>query len=66
MPVARPIAMAKKMQPISLALPGTERKRMRLKAPATATPVPRLPLTSMMTSCTMAGSSARVITKLLE
>ena len=65
MPVARPMAMAKKMALISRALPGTERNRTRLNAPTTATPVPRFPLTSRMTICTMAGSSASVTTKFL-
>ena len=32
------MAMARKMAPISRAVPGTERNRTRLKAPATATP----------------------------
>lgn len=63
MPVARPSAMARKIAQISRAPPGVERKRTRLNAPMTATPVPRLPLTSMMTICTMAGSSTSVLTK---
>ena len=62
MPVANPTAMAKKMLQISRALPGAERKRTRLKAPATATPVPRLPLTIKITICTTAGSRASVMT----
>lgn len=45
---------------ISRALPGAERKRTRLNAPITATPVPMLPFTSIITICTIAGSSARV------
>ena len=49
--------------PISFAVPGIERKRTRLKAPATATPVPTLPLTIMMTTHTTAGSSASVTAK---
>lgn len=65
MPVESPIAIAKKILPISRALPGTERKRTRLKAPRTAMPVPRLPLTSIITICTIAGSNASVITKFL-
>ena len=60
------MAVARKTRPISLALPGALRKRIRPKAPATATPAPMLPLTSMMMSCTMAGSRARVTTKLRE
>ena len=52
-----------KMAPISFAVPGMLRNRTRLKAPATATPAPRLPLTIMMIICTTAGSSARVTTK---
>ena len=54
------------MEAMSRALPGTDRNRMRLKAPSTATPVPRLPLTIMMTICTITGSTARVMTKFLE
>ena len=57
--------MAKKMLTISLPLPGTERNRMRLKAPRTATPVPKLPLTIMMTACTRTGRRASVMAKLL-
>lgn len=57
--------MARKIAPISLAEPGTERKRTRLKVPATATPVPMLPLTIMMMTHTTAGSRAKVATKLL-
>ena len=45
-----------------LAVPGTERKRTRLNAPATATPVPIFPLTSMITTQTTAGRSASVTT----
>ena len=52
--------------PISFAVPGALRKRTRLNAPATATPAPMLPLTIMMITCTMAGSIARVSTKLWE
>ena len=43
------LALTVKTAAISLAEPGAERKRTRLKAPATATPAPMLPLTSMMT-----------------
>ena len=39
----------KKIAAISRALPGTERNRTRLNAPATATPAPRFPFTNMMT-----------------
>ena len=55
--------MARKITPISRAVPGTERKRTRLNAPATATPAPTLPLTSRMTICTIAGSTATVTEK---
>ena len=65
-PVARPMAVVRKTMPISLALPGALRKRIRPKAPATATPAPMLPFTIMMIICTMAGSMARVTTKLWE
>ena len=56
--------MAKKITPISRAVPGAERNRTRLKAPATATPAPTLPLTSIMTIWTTAGRMARVMAKL--
>ena len=56
--------MARNSTPISRAVPGAERKRTRLKAPATATPAPMLPLTSMMTTCTTAGRIASVTAKL--
>ena len=56
--------MARKMVPISRAVPGTERKRTNEKAPATATPAPTLPLTIIITTHTTAGSMARVTTKL--
>ena len=49
-PVAKPTAIAKKIAPISFALPGTERNRIRLKAPITATPVPKFPFTSKITA----------------
>ena len=51
------------MAPISRAVPGTERKRTRLKAPATATPAPTLPLTIIMTTQTTAGRVASVTAK---
>ena len=41
-------------------MPGTERKRTRLNAPATATPVPTLPLTIIITTQTTAGSKAYI------
>ena len=62
MPVIRPVPMARKIAPISFAEPGAERNRTRLKAPATATPAPTLPLTIMITTQTVAGRSARVTT----
>ena len=60
MPVARPSVMARKMQVMSRAEPAAERNRTRLNAPETATPAPRLPFTSSMITCTIAGSSASV------
>ena len=66
MPVAKPMAMARNTLPMSFALPGMERKRTRLNTPMTAMPAPRLPLTSVMTICTMSGSRASVTTKFLE
>lgn len=66
MPVARPMAMARKTLPMSFALPGMLRNRTRLNTPMTAMPAPRLPLTRVITICTMSGSSARVTTKFFE
>ena len=66
MPVARPMAVARNTRPISFALPGALRKRIRLKAPATATPAPMLPLTIIMMIWIIAGSMARVTIKLWE
>ena len=66
MPVARPMAMARNTLPMSFALPGMERKRTRLNTPITAMPAPRLPFTSVITICTMSGSSASVTTKFFE
>ena len=43
------LAIARKMLTISFAEPATLLKRTSEKAPMTATPVPTLPLTSMMT-----------------
>ena len=54
------------MLKISLALPGAERNLTSEKAPATATPVPRLPFTSIITTSTITGNSAVVTAKLLE
>lgn len=62
--VLPPAPMAMKMAPISRAEPGADRKRTRLKAPATATPAPTLPLTIMITTQTTAGSRASVAAKL--
>ena len=58
--------MAMKTAPMSFAVPGIERKRTRLNTPMTAMPAPRFPLTRVMTTCTMRGSSAKVTTKFLE
>ena len=44
-PDIRPAPIARNSAQISFAVPGTERKRTRLNAPATATPVPTFPLT---------------------
>ena len=66
MPVARPMAMARNTLPMSFALPGMKRKRTRLNTPITAMPAPRLPFTSVITICTMSGSSASVTTKFFE
>ena len=53
MPQQSPTVLARKIAIMSRAEPGAERKRTRLNAPATATPAPRLPLTSRMTICTI-------------
>ena len=58
--------MAIKIMQISFAVPGRERKRTRLNAPAIATPAPIFPLTSEITRVTAAGMSAVEIKKLLE
>ena len=63
-PAASPIAMARNIDAISLAFPCAERKRTRLNAPATATPAPIFPFTSIITVCTTAGSTASAIAKL--
>lgn len=60
MPQARPTRTARNTKPMSRAEPGTLRKRASEKAPATATPVPTLPLTRAITAYTMAGRTARV------
>lgn len=65
-PVISPVPIARNNIDISFAVPGIERNRTRLNAPATATPVPTLPFTSMMTVQTIAGRSASVMTKLCE
>ncbi len=64
MPQMIPAPIARNSALISRAVPGAERNRTRLNAPATATPVPTLPLTIMITTHTTAGSSASVVTKL--
>ena len=64
--VASPTAIARKILVISCPLPGADLNLTRLKAPATATPAPILPLTSIITSSTIAGSMMSVIAKLLE
>ena len=56
--------MATKIAPISRAEPGADRNRTKLKAPATATPVPTFPLTIMITTHTTAGRIANVMTRL--
>ena len=65
MPHMSPEPIARNRVQISFAVPGTERKRTKLNAPATATPVPTFPFTSMITMQTTAGSNAKVTTKLL-
>ena len=63
MPFASPAAMAANTLVISLELPGMDRNRTSENAPATATPVPTLPFTSMITACTSMGSRISVIRK---
>jgi hypothetical protein len=58
--------MDKKIHPISFAVPGALRNLTKEKVPATATDAPKLPLTIMMTTATIAGIIARVFTKDLE
>ena len=54
--------MARNILLISLAVPGADRNRTSEKAPITATPAPRLPLTSIITIWTIAGINASVTT----
>jgi hypothetical protein len=56
-----PVDIARKIVEISFAVPGTERKRTKLKAPATAIPAPSCPFTMMITTLTMAGRSEIVM-----
>ena len=63
-PEISPVAMARKIMEISLAVPGAERNRTREKAPATAIPAPILPFTIMITTATIAGKVKSVIRKL--
>ena len=64
-PAISPADIARKMVPISFAVPGTERKRTSENAPATATPAPTFPFTIMITMQTIAGSIASVTAKLV-
>ena len=66
MPQARPSVMLMNIAQISFAVPAAERKRISENAPATATPAPTEPFTIMMTTVTIAGSMASVVTKLFE
>ena len=66
MPATRPATIAMKISAISFAVPGAERNRTRLNAPAVATPAPMLPFTIMMVTHTSAGSAASVARKLWE
>ena len=63
-PEISPAPMARNSMVISRPVPGAERNRTRLKAPATATPAPTLPLTIIMTTHTTVGSNASVTRKL--
>ena len=57
------MVIAKKIDRISLEVPGTDRNRTRENAPATATALPRDPFVMKITVATIAGRSARVTTK---
>lgn len=60
-----PVHIAPKRAQISLALPGAERNLTRLKAPATATPIPKFPFTIRITTQTIAGRSIKEDLKVL-
>ena len=64
-PVVIPIAVAIKMAKSSLEPPAADRKRIKLKVPATATLVPRFPLTKKMIIEIIAGKRERVTTNSL-
>ncbi len=61
-PVARPIAIAKRTASISFEEPAAERNLIRLKVPATATPAPKLPLTNAIITAINAGIKLSVMT----
>ena len=65
MPNASPAVIAAKIMQISFAVPAAERNLTSENAPATATPAPILPLTSIITTATVMGNRAVVIKKLL-
>ena len=57
--------MLKKIYAISLALPGALLNLTSPKAPSTATDVPRLPFTIMITAATKTGSTTSIMARLL-
>ena len=64
-PMARPIAIAKKTSSISLELPGILLNLIKENAPRTATLVPKLPFTKSITIVTSIGKIANVVIKFL-
>ena len=62
-PTARPMAIAKKTDRISLEFPGMLRNLTKVNVPATAIEVPRFPFTMMITVVTKAGKIAKVLIK---
>ena len=63
-PAISPDAIARKIVPISFAVPGTDLNLTSENAPAAATPAPTFPFSIIITIHTTAGSIASVMTKL--
>ena len=66
MPVASPAAMARKISVISREVPGTERKRIRLNAPNTATPAPSSGYTTLQESSCKSDAAKKLQARLIE